>query len=311
MSISDSINGAISKGRDIVGAADALKGVLPPSLIDSLGIFIKGTNTPSNSRRNIEGLRSSLYRLGGIARTNLFYVSIPFPTMMGSSSVSQGGTTLTDSTLSLLCESASLPGVQLATSDIRRYGVGPMEKKPYSAIFVDQTLSFIGDNTGKVYNHFYTWMNGIIKYDDLPGNSPKTGYNGLNSYELEYKENYAVDITITCVNEVDQEIIVCKLIQAYPIFLGEVQLSWAENDTFMRIPAVFTFMNWKLDKININSALQNPGNNISTLQKLLQVGSAVQTLASLRKPTGIADIINLVNNAKIASGGLIGLSGLF
>jgi hypothetical protein len=43
---------------------------------------------------------------------------------------------------------------------------------------------------------------------------------------------------------------------------------------------------------------------LSGLQKLLKVGTAVQTLASLRAPTGIADIINVVSNAKIAVGGL-------
>jgi hypothetical protein len=307
MAISDLIGKSISKGRDVVGTANALQDFLPPSLRQSLNTFVNGRPQNNNSLRNVETFRSLINRLGGVTRTNLFYVSIPVPKMMRGAS-SGNSPIITDSTVSLLCESTSLPGVSLATSEIRRYGVGPLEKKPYAPIFTDQSFSFIGDNTGKVYNHFYTWLNGIIKYDTLPNNTTVTGYNGLGAYEVEYKEDYAVDVFITCINDVDQEIIICRLHDAYPIFLGDIQLSWAENDSFMRIPVTFTFFNWTLDRININSALQNQGASISNLQKLIQVGSAVQTLASLRKPTGVADIINVVNNAKIAT---VGLRGLF
>lgn len=302
MAISDSINGIISGGRDVIGTASALSPLLPPSIQQALNTFINGESRPVQSKRNLNDFRSSLNKFGGLARSSLFFVQIPVPKMMAGNANIQGGMTSAD--ISLLCEQASLPGVSLTTTEIRRHGYGAVEKKPYSAVFTDQTFNFFGDNRGGVHQYFYKWINGIVKTDLNPNVRETLGYNGLSPFEVEYKENYAVDITITCLDDTDQDIIICRLKDAYPIFLGDVSLSWADTDTIMRIPVTFTFYNWELERVNINSALGSPANNLSGLQKLLKVGTAVQTLASLRAPTGIADIINVASNARIAVGGL-------
>ena len=149
-------------------------------------------------------------------------------------------------------------------------------------------------------------MTGIVKGDLSPQSSGTTSYNGLNAFEVEYKNDYAVDIVITCYDERDQSIVICTLRRAFPIFLGDIQLSWAENDSFMRIPVTFTYQTWDLEVININSVLT--GNYMSGLQKILKVGTAIQTIASIiHKPTGVADILNSVSKAKSVIGGLGGL----
>jgi hypothetical protein len=302
MSITDGINGLISGGTNLLGAASALSPILPQPLQNALGTFINGQPRSNISNRSLNDFRSSLNKFNGLARSSLFHVTIPVPKMMAGST--QGDNIVNSAELSLLCEQATLPGVSLATTEIKRHGYGAVEKKPYTAVFTDQTFNFYGDNKGSVHKYFYSWMNGIVKTDLNPNERALLGYNGLSPFEVEFKENYAVDIIITCVDEVKQDIIICKLNQAYPIFLGDVSLSWADTDTIMRLPITFTFYNWNLERVNINSALTSPANNLSGLQKLLKVGTAVQTLASLRAPTGIADIINVVSNAKIAVGGL-------
>jgi len=323
MAISDGINGLISKGSFALGATSALSSFLPQPLQKALGTFLNGTPQRNASARNLNDFRASLNRHGGLARNTLFFVNIPSPRIMAAaggndnnSSINKlskslqpqtSGNILTSSDLSLLCEQATLPGMSLTTSEIRRHGYGAVEKKPYSTVYTDQTFTFYGDNRGRVHRHFYSWINGIVKSDLIPSQTNLSGYNGLLPFEVEYKENYSVDITITCFDEVTQEIIICKLIQAYPIFLGDVSLSWAETDNIMRIPITFTYYNWELSRVNINAALTSPANNLSGLQKLLKVGTAIQTLASIRKPTGIADIINATSNARLATGGLRGL----
>jgi len=308
MAISDQINGVISKGRDALGAVNAVKSLLPEPLKKALNSFLNGNSTTGQSLRNVESFKSILNRLGGVARTNMFDVQIPVPPMMAGKSTVGTKTQVDVQTrdVGLLCESAVLPGMALSTSDIRRYGYGPVEKKPYSVVFTDQTFSFIGDNTGAIHAFFYKWMTGIVKGDLSPQSSGTTSYNGLNAFEVEYKNDYAVDIVITCYDERDQSIVICTLRRAFPIFLGDIQLSWAENDTFMRIPVTFTYQTWDLEVININSVLT--GNNMSGLQKILKVGTAIQTIASIiHKPTGVADILNSVSKAKSVIGGLGGL----
>lgn len=301
MAISDQIYKGISKGRDVLATADAFKGILPEPLSKALGTFINGSSIRPNAHRNINEFRSLLNTRGGVARTNMFDVMISIPKIMG------GRSGLDSRSLSLLCDSAVLPGVSLNTSEIKRYGVGVAEKKPYSPTYTDQTFSFIGDNTGAVHGFFYKWMNGIVKSDLSGGNQITTGYNGLSAFEVEYKDDYAVDIVITCYDEQDNKIIVCTLRKAFPIFLGDIQLSWSENDQFMKVPVTFNFTHWDLEIIDINSLVNNPGASMSTLQQIMRVGTAIQTIASIRKPTGVADIVNVVNNAKIAIGGLGGI----
>jgi hypothetical protein len=306
MAISDQINGIISKGRDTLGAVNVVKDFLPEPLQKALGEFINGRGSTGQSNRNINDFKALLNKFHGVARTNMFDVQIPVPPMMrGQTNINNNEVTATQ--ISLLCEQATLPGVSLNTVDIRRYGTGATEKKPYLPTFADQTFMFIGDNVGAVHGFFYKWMNGIIKYDVNPGNLTRTGYNGSSAFEVEYKNSYAVDIVITCYDEADNSIIVCRLYNAFPIFLGDVQLSWADNDQYMRIPVTFTYYNWDLEIVNINSVLANPTSNLSALQKIIKAGTAIQTIASLRRPTGVADMINVVNNAKIAIGGLGGI----
>lgn len=300
MAISDQINKGIAKGFQVATVANALQPVLPTPLRNTLNSVFGLNTTPATGRKNIAGFLSAVNKYQGLARTNHFYVSIPTPPVVATLG---GNDKVTSRELPFLCESAALPGVSLATSEVRRYGTGSIEKKPYAPIFTDQTFTFYGDNTGAVHKFFYSWLNGIIKYDErIP--SGIMGKNNAFPFEVEYKNQYAVDITITCINEADQTVSEVVLQDAFPIFLGDVSLSWADNDTFVKIPITFTYYNWKLTTMNVNSALRNPAGNLSTVQRLIRAGTAIQTLATLRRPTGVADIINVIGNSRIALGGL-------
>jgi hypothetical protein len=189
---------------------------------------------------------------------------------------------------------------------VRRIGYGPTERFPYAPIFVDTNFTFLGDNTGTVHSFFNEWMNSVVRFDSH--HLEPTGRTGLDSYEVEYKDQYCVDINITCVDESNQKIMRFTLVDAWPIFLGDVSLGWGSTDEIMRIPVTFTFVRWYKDEIDVSGLLKEGAKtNLSTIQKLMKVGSAIQTLSTLTKPNSIADTINVVNNSKIAVGGLRGL----
>lgn len=299
-SASDSINGIISKGRDAIGAAGAIADFpgVPDGIRNAIGsLFGTGRGLPAGqNRRDLNNFLGTVSKLKGFTRPAYFYIEIAPPLMMNEESNNAR-------TLSFLCESANLPGVSLATSEIRRYGYGPVERKPYAPIFVDTTMTFLADASGVVQKFFYKWMNGIVKFDEMPyGPVGQAGFNTIAPFEVNYKEQYARDILITTVDESNNDIVNVRLRDAYPIFMGDINLGWGDTDSISRLPITFTYFNWKIEKININQ-LQNtkdPG----IVQKLLKVGTAIQTLATIRKPNSVADVINVVNNAKIAIGGL-------
>lgn len=309
MAISDSINGIISKGFDVAGTASVVKDVLPPSIRDPLNKIFGFGQTAPTGRKRVSSLSAVLNKFGGVQRNSHFYVTLPVPNKLKGNT---GSNDLTINELSLLCEAAALPGVSLATSEIKRYGYGVFEKKPHSVIFTDQTLTFMGDNSGKIHRFFYIWMNSILKFDTKHTQLGENKYGIGEPFSVEYKKqdnglpNYCVDIKITCINEAELKIQELTLMDAYPIFLGDVQLSWAETDSFVRFPVTFTYTNWKLEDIDVSTVLKG-GREPSLVEKIVKAGTAIQTLASLRKPQGVGDIINVVNNSKIAAGGILGL----
>lgn len=299
----------IAKGagiaRDGLGAVNAIKDTikpfLPPGLVKAIEKFLGFVDSP-DSLTDLNKFRSTIAGKNGLLRTNKFYVEINPPPMMA------GAATEIARVIPFLTEATNIPGMSLATSEIRRYGYGPIERKPYAPVFTDQTFTFLGDGTGQIHQFFYSWMNGIVKSDRMPYSSFGVGFNGLKPFEVEFKNQYATEIRITVLDEANKKVIVVNLHEAYPIFLGDVALSWADNDSIMRIPVTFTYFNWSLEEIDLSGLLDGAtSGGLSLLQKILKVGSAIQTISTIRKPTGIADVINVIGNAKKAIGGLSGI----
>lgn len=302
MAISDQIQKFTSKARDVAGAATVLADLpgIPAELRSSINsLFGTGTGlAPAQNRRDLNNFLSTAGKLGGFSRPSYFYVEIPPPPFMRDSADEAR-------TLAFLCESTNLPGVNLATSDIRRYGIGPIEKKPYAPIFTDVTFTFFADASGMVQKFFYKWMNGIVKFDEVHyGPAGEIGFGEtIEPFEVNYKNRYATDILITTVDESNNDIINVRLRDAFPIFFGDISLGWNDTDSISRLPINFTYYNWKIENININQLQETRSQSI--IQRLIKAGTAIQTLSTLRKPNNVADIINVVNNTKIAIGGLL------
>lgn len=301
MSISDSIQKFTSKARDTAGVISSVANFpgVPSSIRDSVNTLFGLTpgQSATTNRRDLNNFLGTVSKLNGFTRPSYFYIEILPPLVMRDR---------IDDTrnLAFLCESTNLPGVQLATNPIRRYGYGPEERKPYAPVFVDIMFSFFIDGKGTIQQYFYKWMNSIVKFDEMPWGQSQDAYGTtIRPFEVNFKEQYATDILITTVDESNNDIVNVRLREAFPIFLGDVNLGWADTDSISRLPVTFTYFNWKIERININQFQQAPTQ--SALQKLIKVGTAIQTLATLKKPNNVADIINVVNNTKIAVGNLL------
>jgi len=278
----------IAKGQNVVGTVNAVRDFLPESVRNNLDTFLNGSRPQGSDRKGLNKIRSTIDGVNGLQRNSQFYVTIPAPVCMTGDQ--------TPTLLPFLTESAALPGVMLATTSVKRYGIGVEEKKPYLPTFVDVNMTFFGDGSGYVHQFFGNWINNIVIYDrraTLP-----------NAFEVRYKYDYAVDITITTLDETGQKVIEVVLMGAYPIFLGDVSLSWADTDSFAKIPVGFTYTNWKKNIVDINQPIAQ-GGGVGALQRIMGIASAVQVLSTIRKPRGIADTINVINNSKLAVGGLL------
>jgi hypothetical protein len=177
----------------------------------------------------------------GIMRNNKFLVRMSYPIGIDGKS----DLTNTSRYIELWCDSANLPGVSMQTTQFRRYGYGVAEKRPVAPSFNNVSMTFMGDSKGSIHSYFHNWMKLINNYNLSDGNlNNYKDYGGHRSYELAYKDDYAVDIRISVFKENTEEVIKIVLRQAFPTDIGDIQLNWNDTNDYMRIPVSFTYTDW-------------------------------------------------------------------
>lgn len=166
----------------------------------------------------------------GVLRPNQFVVTMGIPNCLSVS-------TTENKILTMRCESASIPDVTLATQEIMRYGYGPMESTPYTAVFSGVSLTFVVDKTSLIYRYFNRWMQSIVNFNLPDGSMDKTyttsgrgGANVLNAYEVGYKDDYVTNVNITVFDEQTVPRIQTTLHNAYPKAINAIDLNWGSTD---------------------------------------------------------------------------------
>ena len=244
---------------------------------------------PSNEASGKLNQFISEIKKSGVARTNLFEVVISAPRILtGKTDVAQK--------ISLYAQSTSLPGLFLQTSEVKRYGVGPTEKIPYSMATNNISLQLIGDGKGEIYKFFYNWLQGIVYGDgDVPTGATK---NGMDPYEVEYKDQYATTMDIITYDENANKILQYTLTDIFPVNIADVALNWSDSSS-MQISVQFEFLQSRLITANdIDSGSPSNIQGLSAFQKAIKIATAVQAIASLRKPTGIQDALSSATTVK-------------
>lgn len=151
-------------------------------------------------------------------------------------------------------EATKIPGVSLATTEIRRHGYGVIEKKPYVPIFTDIDVAFRSDQNGDLYKFFQTWMKMIINFDGRGSIDSVTGVMRDQSlYEVAYKDNYMSTIAIHMLDARGNEPLTFILTEAYPIFLGEIPLAWGSVNDYVKVPVKFTFKDWYIQNVELTN----------------------------------------------------------
>lgn len=209
-----------------------------------------------DQRFNIDTFRSEVHKYGvhNTAHFNLVIHEIP-PLLRESNSAQ-----LFDSInkyLMLRVDTTTLPGVSLATQEIVRHGFGVHELRPYAPLFDRINLTAYDDRYGLVYDFFQSWIKLIQNYDLRDSINGSKGFGRQqNAYELTYKEDHAVDISVISYNPQGEEIITVTMREAFPIFLQSIDLGWERQNELVKIQTSFAFTDWFQKKEYINEDAQ-------------------------------------------------------
>jgi hypothetical protein len=188
---------------------------------------------------NIQKFADNVAAYGSL-QTNRFEVDIPRP-RVAIPNISE--------TLTLRADRVDMPGVLFDHVDTKRYGVGPMIKTPANKTrFNEVSISFIETKNGDIYKTMSAWLQRIIDYGNFGSNV------GIPTFLVEYKKEYAVEVKIRLFNssgtagftepgpgQTPRPMLVMNLAEAFPISLGDTNLSWSDNNQLFRTTVVFAY----------------------------------------------------------------------
>ena len=305
----------------------------------------EGTRRGNRSFFNIERFKSELSTQYGLFRPTLFYVDIgvpPFVTKLTNAKketapgytgkgVKEGKEFwLQDpkERLRFLCSSASLPGVQILTSDHRRQNMGVFDRRPFGVQVTDIPLTFMLDGRGFVLKFFNQWANAIVNADHRNGELGETALeHGL--YEIGYRDSYITDVKITTLTgtqdpdikfvgdeapmvggykyPIDRpgqqvEIATYTLNEAFPIQIGDVSVAWNAENQFSTLPIQFTFRGYSLDQLPTGKTTTARSFSMSEwigiLGSVVNLGSQIYS----NPPNSIGSALNVLTNTALFAG---------
>jgi hypothetical protein len=145
-------------------------------------------------------------------------------------------------------EQVNLPGMSIVSSDVKRYGIGTLQKMPINAqTFGDITLSILLDGYGEIYEFWEQWIRKIYEYNGVTSSNVGETGNAFPSYVAQYKEQYATDILIIVYDKFGNAIQRVVLKEAFPSSMRDIQLAWS-SENLMRLQVGITYTEHIIDK---------------------------------------------------------------
>jgi hypothetical protein len=197
---------------------------------------------------SIDSIKSTINRRGGVARGNRFAVYVSHPSKGMNSLLKFDPATLLNNIISgdgvnigdfisdprdmfLLCQSCSLPGKRITTTEATHNH--HHTKKPYSMMTDEVTMTFMLTSDYYIKKYFDMWQEMIID-------------STHEHYKAFYKRDYCSDVTIQQLSTSNDIIpgYTVKLENAYPIQMAAIELgNGAEG--LMEVSVTWEYDNWR------------------------------------------------------------------
>jgi hypothetical protein len=188
---------------------------------------------------SIDKFKATLGKRGGVAQQNRFQVIFTPPTqsllnlnptavvgvLRGESSAKSLIADPRD--ISLLCESASLPGRQIASIDYTSNKI--TTKIPYSIINEDVTLNFILTNDYYMKTMMDDWQSAVYDSD---------------IYRVGYKKDFTTDVIIQQLDKDNKPVYGVKLEDAFPVTVSSVVLDNTAENTAQKLSVTLSYSNY-------------------------------------------------------------------
>ena len=172
--------------------------------------------------------------------------------------------------VALRCESVSIPGVNLLLQDVTRFGYGPITRMPHAAQYNTLTLNFIVDEQARIHKYFNDWTHKIINHKSRGGSEMnKATDNQMYPYQVGYKRQYAMaQMSLLVADRKENRVMECLFFDAFPIVVNDINLSWGEQDTPMRLSVTMSFTDVEFVYVQRDPTAENPTSYTSMIDPI-------------------------------------------
>lgn len=192
---------------------------------------------------NITQLTSQLNK-SGVAKASHFEVQVMLPPIGGNSFVGPSRA-FDDSVmrgLTFRVESCEIPGRTMATTEHRFRNYGPVNKIPYSQIYGDVTMTILMSEDLREKEAMEIWQDTIQNTGTFIEEYDRTA--GVVPYNTRYFDDYTGTVIIRQYGEAGQLRSIHTLLEAYPIIVTPMTLTWSSDET-LKLPVTFAYRHYK------------------------------------------------------------------
>lgn len=206
---------------------------------------------------SIEEFKSAIGKRGGMMRDNRYVMTMVPPKCMR-----EGTTRMTDANdilrdMEFWVDAVNIPGYQFALNIAKRWTYGPDEKRPYMPVFMPIACTFNADANGDYLRFFNQWMQYIIPHDWYQGGINQISNFSGRQYEVEYKNEYSTDITISVLNVYGDIVEVYYIKEAFPSMVSEIPMSYSSQNNIAKFQVNFEYLDWTTTTYSPSDASTN------------------------------------------------------
>lgn len=268
---------------------------------------------PAMLTGSVSEIRSEALNTIGIARSTRGSVFIPSPGRLSAFAAQDVARIM-----AFYATDFNIPGATIETASVRRYGFGTATKYPVTATIPDITITFIVDGQGLIQKYFYNWINNITNFTTRV-NGTALGEWGANMFEVGYKKDssggdlnvvdgrlYINSENNSAIGNIDSApaVIAYSVKGMYPVAMSDINMSWNASNGLATLTVKFACDSYSIDESANLQARQFDTTlpSLGGMQQVVRGATLVQTVAALKRPRNVNDIISVVNNtAMVAS----------
>jgi len=244
---------------------------------------------------NVNEFRSQVDKFQGLQVPNLFMVSFSPP--RGSNGFK---TTSNLDAARILCSRATMPGFAFSQTEFKRQGFGPSERRTTGYIPQALSLEFFLDNTNQVIEFLTKWAQRHAQYALNAGEIGSVPMpDGGASYfgETGYFDDYAMDVTLEVFEPKGGTILTYKFYDCAILNIGSIDYGWQQNNEIALIQTQLSYRTMMPSTSDIAEGGERK-RGLNLFQFIAKMKGAAEIVKSIKKPRGVQDALNVINNGK-------------